>query len=109
MSARKLKPSSSRRWMQASTIRAGSTTSVVSPCASRVSTSPGTAAYHGVILPDALVDYPATPRISYAGGMPALIRSCSRTMPSISASGRGGQPGTYMSTGMILSTPCSTA
>ena len=36
----------------------------------------------------------ATPRISYAGGMPALIRSCSRTMPSMSASGRGGQPGT---------------
>src|SRR5262245_58933540 len=36
----------------------------------------------------------ATSRIAYAGGTPALIFSWSRTMPSISASGRGGQPGT---------------
>ena len=50
----------------------------------------------------------ATPRISYAGGTPARIFSCRRTMPSISASGRGGQPGTWMSTGTILSTPWST-
>ena len=35
----------------------------------------------------------ATPRISYAGGTPALIFSWRRTMPSSSASGRGGQPG----------------
>ena len=47
----------------------------------------------------------ATPRISYAGGTPPRIFSCSRTIPSISASGRGGQPGTWMSTGTILSTP----
>ena len=47
----------------------------------------------------------ATPRISYAGGTPALIFSWSRTIPSISASGRGGQPGTWMSTATILSTP----
>ena len=54
---------------------------------------------------DSLVAHSATPRISYAGGTPARIFSCRRTMPSISASGRGGQPGTWMSTGMILSTP----
>jgi hypothetical protein len=57
---------------------------------------------------DTLVGQDATPRISYAGGTPALIFSCSRTIPSTSASGRGGQPGTWMSTGVILSTPCST-
>src|SRR5215211_4184573 len=50
----------------------------------------------------------ATPRISYAGGTPARIFSWSRTIPSISASGRGGQPGTWMSTATILSTPWST-
>ena len=38
--------------------------------------------------------YSATPRISYAGGTPAWIFSCSRMIPSISASGRGGQNGT---------------
>ena len=58
-------------------------------CASRVSTRPGT--------PSKVTA--ATPRISYAGGTPAMIFSCRRTMPSISASGRGGQPGTCMSTG----------
>jgi hypothetical protein len=51
----------------------------------------------------------ATPRISYAGGRPACTFSCSRMIPSISASGRGGQPGTWMSTATILSTPWSTA
>src|SRR6187200_264530 len=51
----------------------------------------------------------ATPRISYAGGTPARIFSCSRTMPSRSASGRGGQPGTCTSTGTTLSTPWRTA
>jgi hypothetical protein len=56
----------------------------------------------------ALVRQDATPRISYAGGTPAWIFSCSRTIPSITASGRGGQPGTWMSTGTILSTPWST-
>src|SRR5581483_1847657 len=40
----------------------------------------------------------ATPRISYAGGTPASTFSCRRTMPSSSASGRGGHPGTWMST-----------
>ncbi len=54
---------------------------------------------------DAFKGQLATPRISYAGGTPALIFSWSRTMPSTSASGRGGQPGTWMSTAMILSTP----
>jgi hypothetical protein len=49
----------------------------------------------------------ATPRISYAGGTPAMTFSCSRTMPSISASGRGGHPGTCTSTATILSTPWS--
>src|SRR5205085_2381946 len=47
----------------------------------------------------------ATPRISYAGGTTASIFSWSRTMPSINASGRGGQPGTWMSTATILSAP----
>jgi len=47
----------------------------------------------------------ATPRISYAGGTPPLIFSWRRMMPSTSASGRGGQPGTWMSTATILSTP----
>jgi hypothetical protein len=51
----------------------------------------------------------ATPRISYAGGTPALIFSWRRTMPSINASGRGGHPGTWMSTATILSTPCRIA
>src|SRR5207237_2774736 len=36
---------------------------------------------------NALVGQDATPRISYAGGTPALIFSCSRTMPSTRASG----------------------
>src|SRR6185312_10297324 len=58
---------------------------------------------HAVVVQD------ATPRSSYAGGTPAITFSCSRTMPSISASGRGGQPGTWMSTATILSTPWRTA
>ena len=32
----------------------------------------------------------------------------SSSSPSMSASGRGGQPGTYTSTGRKLSTPCTT-
>src|SRR4029450_12935757 len=40
---------------------------------------------------------------------PFRIFSCSRRMPSISISGRGGQPGTYMSTGTIWSTPWTMA
>ena len=36
------------------------------------------------------------------------MRSCSITMPWMNASGRGGQPGTYTSTGMIWSTPLVT-
>src|SRR4029079_9729123 len=51
----------------------------------------------------------APPRIPYAGGTPARIFSCSRTMPSRSASGRGGQPGTCTSTGTTLSTTWRTA
>ena len=54
---------------------------------------------------DALESQLATPRISYAGGTPALIFSWRRTIPSSSASGLGGHPGTWMSTGTILSTP----
>src|SRR5207247_7599580 len=54
---------------------------------------------------DRFVPQLATPRISYAGGTPALIFSCRRTMPSSSASGRGVQPGTCTSTATILSTP----
>src|SRR5581483_7223106 len=55
---------------------------------------------------DALVGIQlATPRISYAGGTPASTFSCRRTIPSRSASGRGGHPGTWMSTATILSTP----
>src|SRR5262249_40404594 len=50
----------------------------------------------------------ATPRIRYAGGTSPPSFSWSGHMPSMRASGRGGQPGTWMSTGTILSTPCST-
>jgi hypothetical protein len=38
---------------------------------------------------------------------PFAIFSRSRSTPSVSASGRGGQPGTYTSTGTTVSTPCS--
>src|SRR5262249_17510610 len=37
-----------------------------------------------------------------------IIFSCSFSRPSVSASGRGGHPGTYTSTGRILSTPSHT-
>ncbi len=40
---------------------------------------------------------------------PWAIFSWRSRSPSRSASGRGGQPATYTSTGMILSTPCTTA
>ena len=40
------------------------------------------------------VAHVATPLRSYAGGMPARCASCRRMIPSISASGRGGQNGT---------------
>src|SRR5258708_7869367 len=41
--------------------------------------------------------------------VPSLrILSCSRIRPYSSASGRGGQPETYTSTGTTLSTPCRT-
>src|SRR6185503_4324567 len=43
---------------------------------------------------------------------PAFARSSTSRwtcmIPSIRASGRGGQPGMYTSTGMISSTPCTT-
>src|SRR6185295_10507200 len=54
---------------------------------------------------DRLVAHEATSRISYAGGTPARIFSWRRTIPSSRASGRGGHPGTWTSTGTILSTP----
>ncbi len=38
---------------------------------------------------------------------PFAIFSRSRSTPSVSASGRGGHPGTYTSTGTTVSTPCS--
>ena len=44
---------------------------------------------------------PVVPRSSMTSSWRAMNES-------ISASGRGGQPGTYTSTGMILSTPCRT-
>ena len=40
-----------------------------------------------------------------SAGSSFWMRSCSITMPWMKASGRGGQPGTYTSTGMIWSTP----
>ena len=40
------------------------------------------------------VRHVATPLRSYAGGTPAWCASCRRMIPSISASGRGGQKGT---------------
>jgi hypothetical protein len=40
---------------------------------------------------------------------PFAIFSRSRSTPSVSASGRGGQPGTYTSTGTTVSTPWSVA
>src|SRR4029077_14976662 len=52
------------------------------------------------------VRHVATPLRSYAGGTPAMCASCRRMIPSISASGRGGQKGTEMSTGTMRSTPC---
>src|SRR6266542_3834398 len=48
-------------------------------------------------------------RISFERDSPLRILACSLMIPSISISGRGGQPGTYMSTGTIWSTPCTTA
>ncbi len=60
MSQRTLKPCSSRSVRHASSRRAGSTTSVVSPSVSRVSTTPGTFARILLTRP--------RPRISYAGG-----------------------------------------
>ena len=42
-------------------------------------------------------------------GSPFMIFSCSLRMPWISISGRGGQPGTYMSTGTSWSTPWTIA
>src|SRR6266545_4679867 len=51
----------------------------------------------------------ASSRVSFDRGSPFRIFSCSRMMPSMSISGRGGQPGTYMSTGTILSTPWTIA
>src|SRR3954453_18228708 len=46
---------------------------------------------------------------SFLSTVPSLrILSCSRISPYSSASGRGGQPDTYTSTGTILSTPCRT-
>ena len=52
------------------------------------------------------------PPLSVDGGYaypPLAIFSRSRRMPSISASGRGGHPATYTSTGTMVSTPCSVA
>ena len=43
-----------------------------------------------------------------SAGSSSRICSCSRTIASSRASGRGGQPGTYTSTGMIWSTPLVT-
>jgi hypothetical protein len=42
-------------------------------------------------------------------GSSRSIFFCSLRIASMTASGRGGQPGTYTSTGMIESTPWTTA
>ncbi len=47
-------------------------------------------------------------KTSAADGVPAAMPSMSVSSPCISASGRGGQPGMWMSTGMIWSTPWTT-
>src|SRR5205823_1336999 len=50
------------------------------------------------------------PPLDVGGGYPYppfMIFSRSRSSPSMRASGRGGQPGTYTSTGTTVSTPCS--
>ena len=49
----------------------------------------------------------ASPRQRSAGSS-FWMRCCNSTMPWMNASGRGGQPGTYTSTGMIWSTPLVT-
>ena len=79
------KPSSSRACSQASRIRPVSivTVGISGPVAMR------DVARHA--LP---VRHVATPLRSYAGGTPAWCASCRRMIPSISASGRGGQKGT---------------
>ena len=51
----------------------------------------------------------ASSRTSLERGSPFMIFSWSLMIPSISISGRGGQPGTYMSTGTIWSTPWTIA
>ena len=43
-----------------------------------------------------------------SAGSSFMMRCCNMTMPWMNASGRGGQPGTYTSTGMIWSTPLVT-
>src|SRR5687768_10078338 len=54
-------------------------------------------------------DSPTMMTRSLRSTVPSLrILSCSRINPYSNASGRGGQPDTYTSTGTILSTPCST-
>src|SRR5581483_4442607 len=66
----------------------------------------------GSEAPSALGPCPGSPCCCSASAIylsrSSMILCWSARKPSISASGRGGQPGTYTSTGMILSTPCST-
>ena len=52
---------------------------------------------------------PTSSSTSLERGSPFMIFSWSLMIPSISISGRGGQPGTYMSTGTIWSTPWTIA
>src|SRR5690606_17285678 len=51
---------------------------------------------------------PCGPTTHERGRRSVPTACCSSVSPSISASGRGGHPGTYTSTGMKLSTPCTT-
>src|SRR4028119_283831 len=51
---------------------------------------------------------PCSPITQLSGLFSCLTASPSNIRPCINASGRGGQPGTYTSTGKILSTPCTT-
>src|SRR6185437_3825863 len=51
---------------------------------------------------------PCGPTTQLNGRRSLPTEFCSSSRPSRKASGRGGQPGTYTSTGRNLSTPCTT-
>src|SRR5690606_37737255 len=51
---------------------------------------------------------PCSPIVQLKGRVSLPTLSDSKSKPSMNASGRGGHPGTYTSTGRNLSTPCTT-